>query len=155
VDVNEVVVGFDVEFYTACSLCFLLFISHRPSFPSTISKSSSSSGSDGENWSTISPNTVVQLVEMPASNGDDTMDEWDPLEWLIETDGTQNYLPESSLPIFPFSDDKLIVPDDDEEPSAEMREMDLVQDAILNNMVDPNVTMQSLFLPEDEMDENQ
>jgi hypothetical protein len=135
---------------------FLLFILDRPSFPSTISKSSSSSGSDGENWSTISPNTVVQLVEMPASNGDDdAMDEWDPLEWLIETDGTQNYLPESSLPIFPFSDDKMIATDDEEESSAEMREMDMVQDAILNNMVDPNVTMQSLFLPEDGADEDQ
>ena len=26
----------------------------------------------------------------------------DPLEWLIETDCTQQYLPESSLPLFPF-----------------------------------------------------
>lgn len=119
---------------------------NRPSFSSTLSKSSSSTGSD-ENWSTISPNTVVQLVERP--NDDAEEEEWDPLEWLIETDGT-HYLPESSLPLFPFDKEEEEEGMHGVEVSEEMREMDLVQDAILHNMVDPNVTMQSLFLEEDQ-----
>jgi hypothetical protein len=79
--------------------------------------------------------------------------EEDPLEWLIETDCSQQYLPESSLPLFPFlQDDKLILTEpegeckDDDAPAKEPQ-TDMVQDALLNNMVDPNVTMQSLFLP--------
>lgn len=95
----------------------------------------------------------------------------DPLEWLIETDCSQQYLPESSLPLFPFlqddedDDDKLGLPqddtdDDDEEHIQDERpdnavassdnvmmiKTDMVEDALLNNMVDANVTMQSLFL---------
>jgi hypothetical protein len=85
----------------------------------------------------------------------------DPLEWLIETDCTQHYLPESSLPLFPFTmkDDKLVIDDDDSHhdnlsslhDSADMQQLDMVQDAILHNMVDPNVTMQSLFLPTEDI----
>jgi hypothetical protein len=80
--------------------------------------------------------------------------EEDPLEWLIETDCSQQYLPESSLPLFPFlQDDKLILTEpedqrkDDDNALAKEPQTDMVQDALLNNMVDPNVTMQSLFLP--------
>lgn len=129
------------------------------SFPSYISKSSSSHGS--ENWSTISPNTVVNLLDLhnPLSHneeeGFDLLGE-DPLEWLIETD-TQQYLPESSLPLFPFLDeDKMAYAANEEDyslylSSAKEPEPDMVEDALLLNMVDPNVTMQSLFLPSDDM----
>ena len=79
----------------------------------------------------------------------------DPLEWLIETD-SQQYLPESSLPLFPFlNEDKVIYPSNEEEDfqylAAKEPEQDMVEDALLHNMVDPNVTMQSLFLPTDDM----
>lgn len=88
-----------------------LDLSYSSSFPSYISKSSSSSESD--NWS-ISPNTVVAeavdlhqlaLQQAPAEQFDFTED---PLEWLIDTD-TQQYLPESSLPLFPdLKEDKYV-----------------------------------------------
>jgi hypothetical protein len=140
---------------------------HRTPYPSFIFKSSSSTGS--ENWSTVSPNAVVNTVDLQyhtesSENGhvaavvgatDFDLLEEDPLEWLIETDCSQQYLPESSLPLFPFlQDDKLILTepedqckDDDDNALAKEPQTDMVQDALLNNMVDPNVTMQSLFLP--------
>jgi hypothetical protein len=116
------------------------------------------SSSDSENWSTISPNAVVNMVDLhsaptlAAEDGAFDLLGEDPLEWLIETD-TQQYLPESSLPLFPFLDDDKVVyagEEEEEEPQELARkepESDMVEDAILNNMVDPNVTMQSLFLP--------
>ena len=77
----------------------------------------------------------------------------DPLEWLIETDCSQHYLPESSLPIFSYSADDGKVADDTEEEEYKSSqqepepEPDMLEDALLHNMVDPNVTMQSLLLP--------
>ena len=89
----------------------------------------------------------------------------DPLEWLIETDCTQQYLPESSLPLFPFhtitsDDDKLSIhnhhhsvddvnEDDHNETNIEAME----SNAMLLRMTDPNVTVQSLFLPTTSTDE--
>ena len=95
-------------------------------------------------------NTADDVSHHPSDNHNCTSSAYDllgddPLEWLIETDCTQQYLPESSLPLFPFHaissdychdphlDDKLEASNDDNE--------------ILLRMTDPNVTVQSLFLP--------
>ena len=79
----------------------------------------------------------------------------DPLEWLIETDCTQQYLPESSLPLFPFLHDDEIVDTEEEEPQEELAPQEpqpgMVDDALFHNLVDPNVTMQSLFLPSNDI----
>jgi len=89
--------------------------------------------------------------------------EGDPLEWLIETGVAEDeddcgddhekhnaWLPESSLPFFP----DLNKPSNAVEPTNHCMVVDppavsdtMVEDAITNNMVDPNVTVQSLFLP--------
>lgn len=122
-----------------------------PSYPSYISKSSSSSGS--ENWSTISPNAVVQLVDLNSQQQQyetayteadfDLLGE-DPLEWLIETD-SQQYLPESSLPLFPFlNEDKVLAAPQEDDFTHPQDDEPILH----HNMVDPHVTMQeSLFLP--------
>lgn len=76
----------------------------------------------------------------------------DPLEWLIETDCTQEYLPESSLPFLPFTADA--TKEDEEQlrqAAPEPEAADMVEDALLHNMVDPHVTMQSLFMPTDDI----
>lgn len=115
----------------------------------TTSLSKSASSSSG-NWSTISPNNVIgEFVDLAVDKLDaygtsdvpmETFDMQelgeDPLEWLVDLD-TQNYLPESSLPAFPELADPV------QEAAAQSS---LVDDAVLNNMVDPIVTMQSLFL---------
>lgn len=106
----------------------------------------------------------------PSSNAFDLLGE-DPLEWLIETDCTQQYLPESSLPLFPFQsinsdhntmdddyDDKLHIHNnpivdgivDDMGTSAATMSTTAPNDdneVLLLRMTDPNVTVQSLFLP--------
>ena len=64
----------------------------------------------------------------------------DPLEWLVDLDA-QQYLPESSLPMFPELVEAAPVP-----PVTSC----IVEDALMNNMVDPNVTLQSLFPHNDE-----
>lgn len=118
---------------------------------------SKSSCSSSENWSTVSPNTVIgELLDLSSDKASDhvglqdnelqTEDpsasfdfrdlNEDPLEWLIDLD-TQRYLPESSLPpAFPELADTVV----DNTTSISM-----IDDAVLNNMVDPAVTMQSLF----------
>lgn len=97
--------------------------------------------------------------DAPTSNNHSAFDLLgeDPLEWLIETDCTQQYLPESSLPLFPFhtissDDDKLnihndIDGDDDDNDDGNMAAMDSSSNDLLLRMADPNVTVQSLFLP--------
>lgn len=151
--------------YSLMIFAFVLYIfsftTHSPSFPSFISKSASSS-SGSENWSTISPNAVVNMVDLqqqqhPYDDDDSPEDAAaasfdllgeDPLEWLIETDCTQQYLPESSLPLFPFlHDDVDTEQEEEEELHAPQEGPGMVQDALFHNLVDPNVTMQSLFLP--------
>lgn len=66
-------------------------------------------------------------------------DDMDPLEWLI--DGGLHHLPESSLenaPMFPeFT------------TASQQNDGNLSNEAFLKNIVDPKVTVQSLFL-EDE-----
>jgi hypothetical protein len=92
----------------------------------------------------------------------------DPLEWLIETDCTQQYLPESSLPLFPFHtitsyDDKLHEhndmddddnDDDDNNNNNNIAAIDSSSNEILLRMTDPNVTVQSLFLPTSSTDDD-
>lgn len=103
--------------------------------------------------------------------------EGDPLEWLIETgvaeegDDKQNaWLPESSLPFFPELNKDTVVGQQPTsvEPTSHrlVGETDrasetvastqvtaasetMVEEAINKNMVDPNVTVQSLFLPDE------
>jgi hypothetical protein len=141
------------------SLLHFFFAFYSANDSNCVSKSSSSTGS--ENWSTISPHAVVNMLDLyyPSGNAPDEEDHEgvafellgaDPLEWLIETDCTQHYLPESSLPLFPYlHDDKMIVNNnewnDDEEFTRSENEPGMVEDALLHNMVDPHVTMQSLF----------
>ena len=76
----------------------------------------------------------------------------DPLEWLMDA-AEPSMLPESSLPIFPelsssepensmdFPQALSTVSDDDTLNNT----TEGVVDAALNNMVDPSVTLQSLF----------
>jgi len=96
--------------------------------------------------------------------------EGDPLEWLIETgvaaeDGGDEkngpWLPESSLPFFPSLIKDKMQQHDASTTTEAHHDMEgehrshvpfaasetMVEDAISNNMVDPNVTVQSLFLP--------
>lgn len=116
---------------------------------------SKSSRCSSGNWSTVSPNTVIgELLDLSSKSSDHVgfhdheqsddpatsfdfqdMNE-DPLEWLVDLD-TQRYLPESSLPpAFPELADAVV----ENTTSAS-----IIDDAVLNNMVDPAVTMQSLF----------
>ena len=106
------------------------------------------------------------------SNAFDLLGE-DPLEWLIETDCTQQYLPESSLPLFPFHtitsdhnhmeddyDDKLHIHNPNEDgivdaidasatslPTTNATTSNDDNEILLLRITDPNVTVQSLFLP--------
>ena len=116
--------------------------------------------------STISPTGVTDIYNhletLPSSkNAEENLYDFrgfgeDPLEWLIETEPSM--LPESSLPIFP----DLSSGDDGQGQyylqanpplneslvggtSSEL-EPSVVDDAVLNNIVDPAVTVQSLFL---------
>jgi hypothetical protein len=112
----------------------------RPSFPSCVSHSSSSNGSD---WSIVSPDQVTNVVDLqPAVEDYDFVE--DPLEWLISGD-TQQYLPESSLPMFPdLKSDKVVA---SAAPSiAEPMEPRGTSAIDELDMEDPNITMQSLFL---------
>lgn len=105
--------------------------------------------------------TASSLEELAAFEGD-------PLEWLIETaaeeDGANpghSWLPESSLPYFPdLGKDQVVVAQGSSNEGSGEGDMMVVEqqqqppavsetteDAISNNMVDPNVTVQSLFLP--------
>jgi hypothetical protein len=128
--------------------------------------------------------------DTPPHNAFDLLGE-DPLEWLIETDCTQQYLPESSLPVlFPIKssddhhrmdeeyddndDDKLhihhptlddndgcgLIPTgtlDASSGSTSTSSSTIVassnhddeNEMLLLRITDPNVTVQSLFLPTD------
>lgn len=144
-------------------------INNDPAIP--LSKSVSSTGS--ENWSTVSPNNVaVELIEFdpysvpnpvpmdPIAEHSVTYDLQDlgedPLEWLVDID-TQQYLPESSLPAFPDLGETCraaeshhsMGPVPDPIAPTLQADMNMVEDAVLN-MVDPHVTMQSLFLPNEQ-----
>ena len=73
----------------------------------------------------------------------------DPLEWLLDGD-IQNHLPESSIeqaPMFPdFSD----VNGGDDHGALTLQAQAVAFDAsLLDNIVDPKVTVQSLFLDAD------
>ena len=109
--------------------------------------------------SLVSQQRQSSLDELAAFEGD-------PLEWLIENevtededDRTNSWLPESSLPYFPnLGHGKLGAPTETTHMEVEP-EIDhhvyghstasdtMVEAAIINNMGDPNVTVQSLFLP--------
>jgi hypothetical protein len=78
----------------------------------------------------------------------------DPLEWLLENADEPCILPESSLPIFPDlnhqgdDDDDVVDDDDDDQGTAtSMLEQSVVNEAVLNTIADPTVSVQSLFLP--------
>ena len=62
----------------------------------------------------------------------------DPLEWLVEAE--PSILPESSLPVFPDLTTTTNMQHVVEETESH------VSEDILNSIVDPNVTVQSLFL---------
>lgn len=119
----------------------------------------------------LKPSVQEQQAQQQQSSLDELAAfEGDPLEWLIETgvaeddEKNNSWLPESSLPFFPdLNKDKVVGQPQD--PSAMEVEHHnshppplliapasetMVEDAISNNMVDPNVTMQSLFLPGEE-----
>jgi hypothetical protein len=116
-----------------------------------LQKSTSTSSAD---WSTSSPNNVVGeyfdiAVDKMSSNYivsdmlvdiDSQESIEDPLEWLVDDLDTQQYLPESSLPMFP---------DFAEQPVSESSQSYLVEDALLNNMIDPGITLQTLFSDND------
>jgi hypothetical protein len=105
-------------------------------------------------WSTYSPQNVTEFLDVGVDKvsshylvGDMVVDMEihesvdDPLEWLIDLD-TQQYLPESSLPMFPDLVEHVA-------PEIICNQPQLVEDALLNNLEDPNITLQSLF-PESE-----
>ena len=121
--------------------------------PSYVSKSSGSC--EGE-WNAVTPVSVASLVDLhnpvdqaahslvePSdSELSDLLDGEDPLAWLVDVD-TQQYLPDSSLPMFPdLNSDQTI--SSSLAPSLEKKD-DMIQDALANNMVDANVTLQSLL----------
>ena len=115
--------------------------------------------------------SVEQQQQQQSSLDELAAFEGDPLEWLIETgvaaeddderNGGESLLPESSLPFFPeLNKDKVVGQQEQQqqeqdstiEEQAHCAPMvtaseTMVEDAISNNMVDPNVTVQSLFLP--------
>jgi hypothetical protein len=128
------------------------------------------------NTITVNLVDVDQHVELPAAPSlisqqrQSSLDELaafegDPLEWLIENevtededDRTNSWLPESSLPYFPnLGHGKLGVSTETTHMEVEPKmehfyghstvSDTMVEAAIINNMVDPNVTVQSLFLP--------
>lgn len=130
------------------------------SFPSYVSNSSFSTSSD--NWSAVSPTCVTDTIdlhnpidkaavaiEVPGAEQFEIIGD-DPLEWLIETD-THQFLPESSLPLFPdLSQDKVVcehmVLEAKNTSAQEQSANSMVEDAI-SNMTDTSITMKSLFLP--------
>lgn len=93
--------------------------------------------------------------------------EGDPLEWLIEigvnevvgkNDGASAWLSESTMTFFPdLNKDKLMTYHhhrSEESPALDVSAehaltKNMVEAAISNNMVDPIVTVQSLFMPDD------
>ncbi len=123
--------------------------------PSYVSKSS---GSIAGEWNAVTPVSVASLVDLrnpvdqaahslvePTSSDSelsDLLDGEDPLAWLVDVD-TQQYLPDSSLPMFPdLNNDQTI--NSSLAPSLEKKD-DMIQDALANNMVDTTVTLQSLL----------
>jgi hypothetical protein len=117
---------------------------------------------DSYNDSALYSSTTVDVDSPPtnpSSNAFDLLGE-DPLEWLIETDCTQQYLPESSLPLFPFHsinsdhnsmdddfDDKLHIHNSPNVDGIVDTAPNDDNEVLLLRMTDPNVTVQSLFLP--------
>jgi hypothetical protein len=106
-------------------------------------------------WSTNSPSNVTEFFDLALNKmspdyvvGDMIVDMEihesvdDPLEWLVDLD-TQQYLPESSLPMFPDFVDHVV-------PEPTSCQSYLVDDAVLNNMVEPSSTFQSLFPESDD-----
>lgn len=74
----------------------------------------------------------------------------DPLEWLV--DAEPSILPESSLPVFPDlstgdvdqQGELHVVEDATSEGSSDYV---MIEESILSNIADPNISVQSLFLP--------
>ena len=144
----------------------------RSTHPSYVSNASSESSWS----CTISPSGVADVIDQldgfhalpthdpnkltTADAGENVYDfkglGQDPLEWLV--DAEPSMLPESSLPMFPDlsstttttdNDHVMLLPDENHHHAAvdEMLEAtSVVNDAVLNSIADPTVTVQSLFL---------
>lgn len=120
-------------------------------------------------WNAFSPTAVVDTCELDsfcfpsASAGEDYKSEHntydfkelggqDPLEWLVDVE--PSILPESSLPMFPdlstqeidvcdhFSEGNIV----SEDGSSQSSDSSLIHESALNTIVDPSVTVQSLLL---------
>jgi hypothetical protein len=121
-------------------------------------------------WDTFSPASVIDARELdsfcfPAtSDGADFKNEQhhtydfkelggqDPLEWLVDVE--PSILPESSLPMFPdlssqeidacdhYSEGNIVSLDG----TSQSSDSSLIHESALINMVDPSVTVQSLLL---------
>jgi hypothetical protein len=117
---------------------------------------------DEYNTNTSAPTTTttnqgnMMMTMIPSNDENNATSELDDLlvndaiGWLIETDCTQEYLPESSLPYFPFNTDKYTTPitstSDNEIIDTNEYEPNDIADPLLQ-LHDPNSTDQALFLP--------
>jgi hypothetical protein len=125
-------------------------------------------------WSAFSPTGVAEANELydvfhgyaSKEAADDGFDftglAQDPLAWLV--DAEPSILPESSLPVFPDlssgGDDGHFMETDQIEPHivedstshTSAGDHSAIDESILNSIADPNVTVQSLFLPPDLLD---
>lgn len=146
--------------------------------PSAVSESSESY--DDNAIPTLEPSTAKSIEAAIAAYDFKSLDEQDPLEWLVEQ-AEPSILPESSLPVFPDlksaadaepsmqyhtlpynSYPTATAEDDDDDVKAvsdasstgTLHAADIAE-TFLENIADPNVTVQSLFLMPDSPPHNE